>query len=123
MTTCNVVLEGLPWYVTGSIDLATAERIAEHLRNCEACRKEFVEIAQLRYRFVTRVGATPTPRASAWNRLSVRLGKRETVRIDLGSFLIGVRVGVAARNRWPSVRGDLRILGRNVRIIGKMKGA
>lgn len=123
MTTCDVVREGLPWYVTGSIDLATAERIADHLRNCQACREEFVEIARLRHRFAARVGATPTPKASAWNRLSLRLGGRETVRVDFGSFLIGLRVGVAARDRRAPVRGDLRIWGRNVRIIGKKKGA
>ena len=33
MTACNVVREWLPWYVTGSMDFATAERIAS-TRNC-----------------------------------------------------------------------------------------
>lgn len=123
MTACNVVREWLPWYVTGSMDFATAERVAGHLRDCGACRTEFVEIAQLRYRFAACISESPTPGASAWNRLSLRLGGRETVRIDLGSFLIGLRVGVAAHDRRTPVRGDLRIWGRNVRIIGKKKGA
>ena len=123
MITCERVRELLPWYLTGSIDFEIAEAIADHLRTCDTCRAEFVNTAQLRHRFVARIGATPTPKASAWSRLSIRLGGRETVRIDLGSFLIGLRVGVALRDRRAPVRGDLRIGGRNVRIIGKKKGA
>ena len=123
MMTCERVREWLPWYLTGSIDFEIAEAIAGHLRTCDACRAEFVETAQLRHRFVARIGAAPTPKASAWNRLSLRLGRRETVRIDLGSFLIGFRLGVTARDRRAPVRGDLRIWGRNVQIIGKKKGA
>ena len=123
MITCERVRELLPWYLIGSIDFEIAEAIADHLRTCDTCRAEFVNTAQLRHRFVARIGATPTPKASAWSRLSIRLGGRETVRIDLGSFLIGLRVGVALRDRRAPVRGDLRIGGRNVRIIGKKKGA
>ena len=123
MTACNVVREWLPWYVTGSMDFATAERIANHLRDCEACRTEFVEIAQLRHRFAACVSAVTVPKASAWNRLNPRLGGGPTVRVDLGSFLIGLRIGVATHDRRTPVRGDLRIWGRNVRIIGRKKGA
>jgi anti-sigma factor RsiW len=121
--TCERVREWLPWYLTGSIDFEIAEAIAGHLRTCDACRAEFVEIARLRCRFTAAVDAVPTARTSAWNRLSLRLGGGETVRVDLGSFLIGLRVGVAARGRRAAVRGDLRIWGRNVRIIGKKRGA
>ena len=123
MTTCEQVGEWLPWYVTGSIDFTVAERIAAHLRDCEACRAEFVEIAQLRHRFVAAVGEAASPRTNAWNRLIHRLGPKQTFRVDLGSFLVGLRVGIAAHDRRTPVRGDLRLCGRNVRIIGRKKGA
>ena len=123
MTTCKQVGEWLPWYVTGSIDFAVAERIAAHLRDCEACRAEFVEIAQLRHRFIVAVGEAASPTTSVWDRLVNRLGPKQTVRVDLGSFLVGLRVGIAAHDRRTPVRGDLRLCGRSVRIIGKKKGA
>jgi len=123
VTTCEQIGEWLPWYVTGSIDFAVAERIAAHLRDCEACRSEFVEIAQLRHRFVVAVGEAAPPGTNAWDRLIDRLGPKETVRVDLGSFLVGLHVGIAAHDRRTPVRGDLRLCGRSVRIIGKKKGA
>jgi len=121
--TCDRIREWLPWYVTGSIELATAEEVAAHLRECAACRAEFVETAQLRHRFVAGVTSQAGPRPSGWSRLGPRLGKRETVQVDLGSFLIGLRLGIAALDRRTPVRGDLRVWGRSVRIIGKRKGA
>jgi len=123
MMTCEQVRNWLPWYVTGSIEIDAAESIAAHLRDCEGCRAEFVEIAQLRHRFAASVDRASTPKAASWNRLSRRIGGGDTLRVDLGSFLIGLRVGIAANNRRAPVRGDLRLFGRNVRIIGKKKGA
>jgi hypothetical protein len=123
MMPCEQIREWLPWYVTGSIDLATAEQIAQHLRDCETCRSEFVETAQLRHRFAAAITEAPSPGSRAWRQLGLRLGGADTVNIDLGSFLIGLRIGVAAHDRRTPVRGDLRIWGRNVRIIGRKKGA
>ena len=123
MMTCDRVREWLPWYLTGSIDFQTAEEIADHLRTCAACRAEFVEVARLRHRFAAAVDAAPTPRASVWARLSRRLGPEETLRVDLGSFLVGLRVGIAAHDRRTPVRGDLRIGKRHMRILGGKKGA
>ena len=123
MRTCERLRECLPWYVTGSIDYTIAEQVAAHLRDCEACRAEFIEIAQLRHRFVAAVSEAAPPRSIAWNRLRRRLGMKETVRVDLGSFLVGLRVGIAAHDRRSPVRGDLRLCGRNLRIIGRTKGA
>jgi len=123
MMTCDRVREWLPWYVTGSIEIDTAESIAAHLRDCEGCRAEFVEIAQLRHRFAASVDRASVPKADSWDRLSRHIGGGEALRVDLGSFLIGLRVGIAANDRRTPVRGDLRVFGRNVRIIGKKKGA
>ncbi len=123
MMTCERVREWLPWYVTGSIDFEIAARITAHLRDCDACRTEFVEIAQLRHRFSAAVVEGSTPKARVWKRLRAESPDANDVRIDLGSFLIGLRLGIAAREHRPKIHGDLRICGRNVRIIGKKKGA
>jgi hypothetical protein len=123
MMTCDQTREWLPWYVTGSIDFEIAERIAAHLKDCDACCAEFVETAQLRHRFGAAVGGAPTPKVSVWSRLRGDSGSEEDVRIDLGSFLIGLRLGIVARDRRTPIHGDLRIWGRSVRIIGKKKGA
>jgi len=123
MMTCGRVREWLPWYLTGSIDFEIAEAIAEHLRTCDACRAEFTEIARLRHRFTSMVDAATTPRTSTWNRLSRRLGADEAVYVDLGWFLVGLQVGIAAHDRRGAVRGDLRIGRRSIRILGRGKGA
>jgi len=127
MMTCEQVREWLPWYVSGSIELAEAEHVASHLATCDACRSEFVETAQLRLRLGEVAGTAPAPTASAWRELHRKLGLDETVRVDLGSALLGLRLGIAANDPRSPVRGDLRVCGNRVRVIGtrrqRSKGA
>jgi len=40
----------------------------------------------------------------------------ELARFDLGSFLIGLSVGMSVQGKRVPVRGDLRLLGRKVKL-------
>jgi len=125
MTTCEQIREQLPWYITGSIEFEEAEQVAEHLRDCDACRKEFVEAAMARHRFNELTERTETPIGAVWERLSSEIGgEPDTVRVDFGSLMLGLRLGIAAANRREPVHGELHLLGKRVPIIGKKrKGA
>ena len=121
MNDCQIVQEWLPWYVSGLLSPARIQRMAEHIARCEDCQRELAGIIQLRHQFVSDIDATSTPSDLVWEAIAPLLGAQPRSRIDVGSFLIGLNVGIVAHDRRTPVQGDLRVLGHKVRIIGKRK--
>ncbi|MFC2082455.1 anti-sigma factor family protein [Candidatus Bipolaricaulota bacterium] len=121
MNDCQAVHEWLPWYVSGSLSPTKMQRMAAHISQCENCQKELARVIQLRHAVVSDIDATPTPSSRVWETIEPDLDAHSTPRIDVGSFLIGLKVGIATHGRKQSVQGDLRVLGHKVRIIGKRK--
>lgn len=123
MMTCEAVLELLPWYATGKLGAEDAAAIAEHLRGCDACRLELAAVLRLRHGVSGDEGATEPVRERVWRRVTVQAGIRDIAQIDVGSLAIGLRLGLNARRSTP-VRASLRVMGRQVRIVGaKRQGA
>jgi predicted anti-sigma-YlaC factor YlaD len=124
MSVCQTIQQWLPWYVSGQLSPAKVHRMATHIGHCEACRAELSSIVQLRHQFVMDVESSPTPSDRVWQAIAPKLDVPVRARIDMGSFLIGLNVGIATQDRRAPIQGDLRVLGRKVRIIGKQrKGA
>ena len=125
MMTCELIRESLPWYITGSIDFDEAEHIASHLRDCDECRQSFVEAALKRHRFNELTEGGEAPIEAVWDRLSVSIGgDLDAVQVDLGSLMLGLRLGIATANHRRPVHGELHVLGKRVPIIGnRRKGA
>jgi len=121
MIACEEVRELIPWYVTGRIEIEIARQIAEHLTTCADCQTEFVEAAWMR-RLIMNSAEETAPRAAVWSRIERKTGLVDLARIDVGSFLVGLRLGISASSRRYPVRGSLRVLGHNVRIVGKRGG-
>ena len=123
MLTCQQIQELIPWYVTGRLSLDESEQVAEHLTTCDACRKDFAEAARLRTGLTTQAGTHGVP-PDAWETLAGRAGLAPTARIDLGSFLLGLKLGTTqGRNKSP-VQGNLTVCGRKIRFRGRdRKGA
>ena len=121
MITCEEVRDLIPWYVTGRIVLEDAERIADHLTTCADCQSDFAEAAWMRRLVAGRASSTPTPQEAAWSRIARKVGIVEVARIDVGSFLIGLNLGISAASRRYPVRGSLRVMGHNVRIVGRRR--
>ncbi len=116
------IRELIPWYVTGRLDPADIRAVDEHLETCADCRAELTEAT--RVRAVARI-ELPIGDAldRAWDRIDARL-EPSSSRIDVGSFLLGVSFGVSAGRGTESVHGSLRVLGQDVRILGRRrKGA
>jgi len=122
MDHCEPIRELIPWYITGRLEAGRIHEVDEHLAMCAECRAELFEAT--RARAVARI---PLPIGDAldrvWNRIDVELTPHGTS-IDVGSFLLGMSFGVAARRGAETVHGSLRVLGQDVRILGRRrKGA
>ena len=92
MTTCETVRELIPWYVTGRIAIDDAKRIADHLSSCPECQADFVEAAWMR-RLVVANAQDAAPRQEVWSRIERKAGLADLARIDVGSLLIGLKLG------------------------------
>jgi hypothetical protein len=121
MTDCERILELLPWYVTGKLGVADATVVAAHIQSCEACRRELAEVVWVRHTVGTTTLSMPGVRQRVWRRVMTKAGFRDTANVDIGSFLVGFRLGVNARRPGSPVRATLRVMGRNVRIVGTQR--
>jgi len=124
MNDCQTIQRWLPWYTSGRLSSAKMQRISEHIADCECCQKELAHVIHLRHQFVTNAEADSSPTERVWNAIAPNLEGQSKAQIDVGSFLVGLNVGIAANNKKSPIQGDLRVLGRRVRIIGtRTKGA
>ena len=124
MIDCNAVREWLPWYVSGRLALARLERMTDHIARCPACQAELSELVALRLAFRSTVDSDDAPIRRVWAALSETVKDRSSARIDVGSFLVGLQIGIASRGRGASIDGRMNVLGRTVRILGtSRKGA
>jgi hypothetical protein len=121
MMTCQEVQQLIPWYVTGRIKIETAREIAEHLTTCAECQADFVEAAWMRRLLMTSTREA-APRAAVWSRIEKKTGLADLAKIDVGSLLLGLKLGISASPRRYPVRGTLRVMGHNVRIVGRRRG-
>jgi anti-sigma factor RsiW len=118
MTDCEAILELLPWYVTGRLSAADAARVAAHIQSCETCRQELAEVVWASHTVSAESRDLPAVRQRVWRRVMARAGFREVPQVDIGSFLVGFRLGINARRPGAPVRATLRVMGRNMRIVG-----
>lgn len=124
MTHCATIEHWLPWYVSGQLSPFKMQRMAEHIGECESCQNELAQVIQLRHRLALSTEAIQAPSEQVWNAIAPDLQDRSETHIDVGSFLVGLNLGITAGRRKHPIQGDLSVLGRKVRIIGKRaKGA
>ncbi|MEI6172052.1 MAG: zf-HC2 domain-containing protein [bacterium] len=122
MTDCERILELLPWYVIGKLGVVDATAVAAHIQSCETCRRELAEVVWVRHTVGTTTFGMPGVRQRVWRRVMTKAGFRDTANVDIGSFLVGFRLGVNARRPGSPVRASLRVMGHNVRIVGTQRG-
>jgi anti-sigma factor RsiW len=119
MTECDKILEMMPWYVTGKLSASDAAALAAHIQTCEACRRELAEVVWVRHTVSSEKRELPSVRQRVWRKVMSRAGFRDVARVDIGSMLVGFRLGVNARRPNSPVRASLRVMGRSVRIVGR----
>lgn len=124
MIRCQTIQHWLPWYVTGQLSPVKTQHMAKHVSECNNCQRELAQVIGLRHQFVASTEATSTPFERVWEAIAPEVEGQSETHIDVGSFLVGLNLGIkAGRSHYP-IQGDLNVLGRKVRIIGKQtKGA
>ena len=119
MIECCHIENALPWYVSGRLMPEELGDMASHIRACDRCQQQLSQLIQLRHAYLAIAQRGTTPVDRVWQTLKTELGVSERPQLDVGSFLLGLQVGVSAQNSSSPVRGNLRIFGHKVRIIGK----
>jgi anti-sigma factor RsiW len=117
MNGCRSIQELLPWYVNGSLSDEEARRVAGHLSHCETCRDELAQVMRLnmevRRAYEGLEGMTTEIRT---NVLRQTAGSN-LARVDVGSFLLGFSFGASYRKGRIPMQGDIKLLGRRIRLI------
>ena len=122
MKRCEEIRELIPWYVEGNLDADEAQDVAAHVATCEVCIREVAEAVRLRAEVREAVNGIPRLSEGIWSQVRGRTGGRRIAQLDVGSFLLGFRLGASrVRGAFP-VRGDLQILGRNIKLFERRKG-
>jgi predicted anti-sigma-YlaC factor YlaD len=117
MSACTSIRELIPWYANGTLSVEEARLVAEHLAQCEGCRDELIQNMQLnieiRRAFSELDGLTNEAKKAVLKRTT---GKR-LASLDVGSFLLGFSFGASYQKGRVPIRGDLRLMGRKIRLI------
>lgn len=121
MTTCDSILELLPWYVNGSLSVEESRQVAAHVATCERCRDELVEMVRLRVEIRQAVDGQDGLNTDAKQDVLSQTTGRTLANVNIGSFLLGLSFGASYQKGRLPVRGDLNVLGRRIRLLSTSK--
>jgi len=117
MNKCMMVRELLPWYVNGTLPDDEARLVAAHISECDSCRDELVESMQLSMGIRRAFGELDDLRMDIKKDVVSRATGRNLASFDVGSFLLGFSFGARYQKGRLPIRGDLRVMGRKIRLI------
>jgi len=117
MIDCEQVRELIPWYVNGTLSRDEAAAVAEHMASCPSCREELAQTIQLSLQVRSAINRTPAVPKQVWERVKTEKGEVPLGRINLGSFLLGLSLGLSVTRRGRArFTSNLHLLGRQVPI-------
>ncbi|HIQ01872.1 MAG TPA: zf-HC2 domain-containing protein [Anaerolineales bacterium] len=113
---CREVRELIPWYAARSLPPEEREELILHLAGCASCQAELAQAVRLVWGVREAVQRLPGVPGETWGKVLARTRGIPVGRLDLGSFLLGISVGLSVRVREGRVplTGELRVLGRRV---------
>ena len=115
MMDCNEARELIPWYITGALSPEEMQGLAVHLARCPACRDELAEALRLSLEVNAAFSRLPGVPDDLRDRV-MAVSEIPVARLDLGSFLLGLSLGLSVKGKRAPVQGDLRLLGRKLRL-------
>lgn len=115
MIDCKRASELIPWYANRTLSAEEARDLARHIATCPSCQEDLVEAIRLSLEVKRAISSIPGAPEGLRER-TVPEREIELARFDLGSFLIGLWLGLSVKGTRGAVRGDLRLLGRRVRL-------
>ena len=116
MNNCTQIRELLPWYARRTLPSKDAQAVAEHLTHCAACRDHLAEDVRLSLEIEAALGAEPGLSAETWKHVAERTHGVSVTNVDVGSFLLGFSVAAKMKGGRFPVQGDLRLMGRTIRL-------
>jgi anti-sigma factor RsiW len=122
MKKCEELRELIAWYVEGSLSSQESAEVAAHLGECAECLQEMAAATRLRVAVRDALSALPEAPDTLWEQVSRELFGRRLAQLDVGSFLVGLRLGAWLTQRGSSVRANLRVMGRDVQLFRARKG-
>jgi len=111
---CWEVRELIPWYAAGSLPPEEREELILHLAGCASCQAELAQAVRLAWGVREAVQRLPGVPEETWGKVLARTRGIPVGRLDLGSFLLGISVGLSVREGRVPLTGELRVLGRRV---------
>lgn len=117
MNTCNPIRELIPWYANGTLSVGEARQVAAHLVRCESCRDELAQIMRLNVEVRRTFDELEGLRDEVKKEVLEKTAGRTLASLDLGSFLLGLSFGASYQKGRVPIRGDLKLLGRRIRLI------
>ena len=121
MNACNPIRELIPWYVNGSLSVEEAHQVAAHLSRCESCRDDLTQTMRLNVEVRRTFDELEGLRDEVKKEVLEKTAGRTLASLDLGSFLLGFSFGASYRKGRVPIRGDLKLLGRRIRLISPDK--
>jgi hypothetical protein len=122
MKGCEEVRELIPWYVEGNLASEEGADVATHIGGCADCLHDVAAALRLRAAVRDALSTLPLVSEEVWGRVSRQTLGRRLAQLDIGSFIVGFRLGAWLTRRGNPVRADLRLLGREVHLINRRKG-
>ena len=121
MNTCTPTRELIPWYINGSLSVDEARQVAAHLLRCESCRDELAQIMRLNIEVCRAFDELGSMKTEVKKEVLKLTTGKTLASLDLGSFLLGFSFGASYQKGRVPIRGDLKLLGRRIRLISPDK--
>ncbi len=117
MTSCKSIQELIPWYVNGTLSSHEARYVAAHLAGCEVCRDELTQTMRMNLEIRNAFDALDELHEDVKKGVLEKTSGKSLASFDLGSFLLGLSFGASYQKGRVPIRGDLKLLGRKIRLI------
>lgn len=122
MKKCEEIVELLPWY-PGRLPPAEAAEVALHLFHCPQCREEFFQIQSLRNAVAEALDDLPGPSPEVWRTILLRTQGLSLGRLEMGSELLGLSLGLFLRGKSLPFSMELFLFGKRVPVFEFAGGA
>lgn len=120
---CREARELIPWLAGGALSPGESSELMAHLAGCVSCREELAREVRLARDVREAVAGLPGTPAGTWKRVLARTRGVELGKLELGSFLVGLSLGLSLRGGRLPLNGELEVLGRKLPLFRTKGGA
>ena len=120
---CHEARELLPWLAAGALPPEEQGELMRHLAGCAACRAELAQEVRLAREVREAVAGLPGVPEGTWGKVMARTRGIPLGRLELGSFLVGLSLGLSLRGGKLPLSGELEVLGRKAPLFETEGGA